>query len=302
VNRGARVVDALLSARWTVPFVLLAVAVLVVRYQVLRQLGGSTSADIQFIDFYSYGVAIGAYTRDLVWPFAALAPSTREIWLRLSIALVAGLALTILWLPRGPAALAGSGLLWVAAFGVFSAVLKIATIGWLAYFSLVGVALLVAALTEGAVTRLMQRASGPSWRDRGARVSSGVALLAVACFGISALSASALFRDYRQWQVAGEVSLRYVDALSACVADAPDVNYVSLAGVPAALDDGRFDTSLLGVSLIEQYTAESALRLRYPERQLEVHVASFGTLRGGAESMTFACTRLPKGVELTAIY
>jgi hypothetical protein len=294
--------DVLWAARWAVPFVLLAAAIFFVRLQVLRQLGGSGTADPQFVDLYGYGVTAGAYLRDLVWPFAALAPSTREIWFRLSLVFLGGLALTVAWLPRGTAALAGTGLLWIVAFGVFSAVLKVATIGWLAYFSLLGVALLVAAGAEGAVERLARRQLGAVWREAVARASAGVLLLALTLFGVSSVAASALFRDYRQWQVAGQVTLLYTDALGACVASAPDVSYVSLARVPAELDDGRFDTSLLGVSLIQQYTAESALRLRFPERKLDVHVSSWDTLRGSAESIAFSCARLPKGVELSAHY
>jgi hypothetical protein len=78
---------------------------------------------------------------------------------------------------------------------------------------------------------------------------------------------------------------------------------VILRAAPLALEDGRFETGLMGVTLMESYTAESALRLAFPERAFSVEIKSWETLRAGADSLRFACVPLPPdGVELTTSY
>ena len=70
-----------------------------------------------------------------------------------------------------------------------------------------------------------------------------------------------------------------------------------------ALAGGLLDErQAAGVTLVEQYTAETALRTAFPARELEVHVSSVGTLQGGPASMQFSCNRLPHGVEFAANY
>src|SRR5579859_7342419 len=135
--RGAGWSGALRSARLAVPFLLVAAGLFALRLKVLGGLGGTGDADIGFVDFYRYGVLIGAYLRNLLWAFADRAPATREIWIRLAGLIVLALALSIVWLPRRQAVLAATGALWIIAFGMFCAVLKVATLGWLAYFSLI---------------------------------------------------------------------------------------------------------------------------------------------------------------------
>ena len=160
-----------------VPFLGLAVGVFVVRMVVLRGLGGAAdNSDLLVIDWDRYSQTLGAFTRELAWTFAWVAASTREIWPRLAGATLIGLALTIPWLPRRHALLATAGGLWVVGFAVFCIVLKIATIAWLAYFSLVGVALLFAAGLEGAVTRIRATALDRG-RWRVARRAASIALL-----------------------------------------------------------------------------------------------------------------------------
>jgi hypothetical protein len=300
----------------SVPYVVLAAVLFVFRLTVLRGMGGMPDADLGFVDFYRYGILIGAYTRDLLWAFAPMAPATREIWLRLAAAIVVALALTVIWLPRRHGALAVAGALWVIGFGIFCAVLKIATLGWLAYFSLLGLALLVAAGVEGAVSTLSTTlATRPtltsdrplfprsrwSTMELIAMAGSTALLIGLLSFAVSAIGASALFRSYSQWRVAGDVEQRYMQALTTCVGAAPDATVVNLQKVPANFDDGRPDTVMLGVTLIEEYTARSALRLAYPDRPLTVRAASVDTLREGA-AMQFTCSPRPGGIEFAASY
>jgi len=195
---------------------------------------------------------------------------------------------------------------------MFCAVLKVATLGWLAYFSLIGVALLLAAGIEGAVLRLrhvdLADLRGPGRRVVGrlaticGTLSSALLLVGLLVYAASSLWASALFRPYPQWQVASDVEARYMQALTACVATTPEVSYVSLQQVPGSFEDGSADTVMLGVTLVEQYTAESALRLAFPLRTLNVHADSFATLHEPAPNVQFSCTRLPQGVEFAAAY
>ncbi|HEX8966461.1 MAG TPA: hypothetical protein VF937_01185 [Chloroflexota bacterium] len=285
------------------PFVVLAVVLFGLRLLVLRGLGGMDSADLGFVDVYRYGTLLGSYTRDLFWAFAGLRPPTRDAWLRVAGALVVGLALSLVCLPRRQAALAAVGCVWIIAFGVFTAVFKIATLGWLAYFALVGVALVIAAGAEGAVRQLRV---GAHRRDRWLRVLGDVSLagllIGLLTYALGSLWASALFRDYPQWQVAGDVESRYMQALEACVAAYPEVSYVSLQRVPEAFDDGRPETDMLGVTLIQQYTAEAALRQAFPDRALEIHVGSVDTLHAGPDALKFSCVRQAHGVELNAQY
>jgi hypothetical protein len=110
-----------------------------------------------------------------------------------------------------------------------------------------------------------------------------------------------LFRTYSQWQVAGDVEQRYMQALTSCVAGAPDASKVNLLRVPGSFDDGRSETNMLGVTLVEEYTAQSALRLAFPDRKLTVHVQSVDTLRDHL-ALRFTCAHKPDGVEFSASF
>ena len=105
LGRGDALLASILATiRLLLPFVGLAVLVFVARWSVLGGMGGAPdNSDLLVIDFDKYGQIVGAFTRDLLWPFAALASSTREIWQRLAAALLLGLAIGIACLPRRPA-------------------------------------------------------------------------------------------------------------------------------------------------------------------------------------------------------
>jgi hypothetical protein len=304
VARGEGMRAALGQSTLLLPFVVLAIGMFSVRMLVIRGLGGTGSeSELLIVDWNKYSQILGAFTRELAWTFAGLAASTREIWPRLAGLSLAGLALTIPWLPRRHALLAAAGVLWVVGFAIFCMVLKIATIAWLAYFSLVGVALLFAAGLEGAVARLrapVLRSGELAWLQRAA---PAVLLVALGVYALTALYASALVHGYDQWQTAGDVTQRFTQALQTCVAQAPAASQVRLNALPSTLEDGRVETNLMGVTLIEDYTVDSALRLLFPNRVLNVHVSSWETLRGGADTLRFSCVMLPPdAVALTTSY
>jgi hypothetical protein len=254
------------------------------------------------IDLDKYGQILGAYTRDLIWFFAWVAPSTREIWQRLAVAILVAAALAIVLLPRRFAALMAAGVLWVVGFAVFSMLLKLGTIAWLAYFALVGVSLLCAAGLEGGIAQLRAPFQRVGARLIVSRLAAAGLLIGLGVFAGTSLAASALVRDYYQWHLAGDVTRVYMQALAECVTSAPQAHQVNLRNLPSSLDDGVVDTSLLGVTLLEDYTVEAGLRMYFPQRDLSVGVSSWGTLRKGADSLHFGCTRSGDAVEFTTDY
>lgn len=292
----ARVGQGRALSLWrVVPFVLLMIVVLIVRTSVLRAVGGPSSlSELTNVDLDRYSQVLGAFTRDLAWPFAWIASSTREIWPRLAIGVLVALTVALFFLPRRQAWPMAAGIVWLAGFFVFSMVLKITTVGWLSYFALVGVAIVFAAGMEGAVMRM---------RERHWRLISGTLFAGLAVYAVSAFSASALVRSYPQWQVAGDVIQRFDAALVDCARSAPQATHVSLRRVPLAYEDGRFETQLMGVTLMEDYTAESALHLAFPERPFVVEIKDWETLRAGPDTLSFGCSMQgTDSIELTTSY
>ncbi|MBV9581108.1 MAG: hypothetical protein JO057_21210, partial [Chloroflexi bacterium] len=287
---------AAVRARLAAPYLALALVVFGVRLVVLGRLGG-THDPSQVVG--SSWQVLGAYTRDVIWFLAPLASSTHVIWLVLGAALVLGLALAGARLPRRQSALLLMGWLWIVAFGAFAMLLRIATVAWLAYFALPGVAIVWAAGFEGVVERLRGFAWRTAWPSSATSALLGVCL---AGFAVGWLADSALVRRYDQWHVAGDVMQGYTDALTECVTSVPDISHVRLEGMPTALDDGQPETNQLGVTLFEDYTIQAALRLFFPQRDLTYTVWSRQTLHGPDADPHFACTSDSSRIILTATY
>jgi hypothetical protein len=283
------------QSKVAVPHLIIAAVVFGVRLAVLGGLGGGTDpyqsigSDLQIL---------GAYTRNLVWSFAWVAPSTHAIWWEGAGLLVVGLSAGVRALPRRQSALAATGLTWITGIGVFAVIFHVATVGWIAYFALPGVAILWAAGLEGAVERVLLRAS-TWWQPR---IVCGLLLVGLSGLGASWLMTSPLVKSYRQWQVAGDVSTRYLDALNACVAGAPKVTHLRLEEMPSVLDDGSPETGQMGVTLFEDHTIQSALRLLFPERNLTFIVWSRRALRSENEEINFSCSTDGARVILSASY
>jgi hypothetical protein len=135
-------------------YLAVAAAVFIVRYNVLGGMGGNVEDPNQPIPWDRYTQVLGAYTRDLTWSFSELASSNREVWPILAGVLLGSLGVGSVSLPRRQAVLALMGLTWLLGFAVFAMVFRIMTIGWLAYFALVGLAIVWAAALEGGVERV----------------------------------------------------------------------------------------------------------------------------------------------------
>jgi hypothetical protein len=282
------------------PYLAVAAVVFIVRFGVLGGLGGNVEDPEQKFIWDRYTQVLGAYTRDLTWSFSGLASSNREVWPVLAGVLLLGLGIASRYLPRRQGALALLGLSWLLGYALFAMLFRIATIGWLAYFALVGVAIVWAAGLEGAVDRVRE---GPGLgRPRWRWITSVGLLLTLGGLGLSWLATSALVRGYDQWQFAGDISRRYVDGLYQCAAASPAVGHVRLDGMPSILDDGQADTNQLGVTLFEDYTIHSALHLLFPQRDLTLTVWSRETLRDVHQDISLACASDPTRVYLVATY
>ena len=101
---------------------------------------------------------------------------------------------------------------------------------WLAYFALVGVALVFAAGLEGTLASIRTAPPRPS------RLTARLLLLGLSAYALASLSASPVLRRYDQWPTAGQVIDRFAQSLSQCVAGAPQANHVRLHGANYACD------------------------------------------------------------------
>jgi hypothetical protein len=278
-----------------VPYFGIAIAAFAVRLLVLGRLGGDRDPG-QAVG--SPWQVLGAYTRDLIWSLSWAATSTHVVWLMLAGALLVGFALACIALPDRHAALALMGLLWIVAVGAFATLFRIATVAWLAYFALPGVAILWAAGLEGALLVVRR---GPAWRASAwTFVLSLGLLLVLGVAGASWLANSALFRRYDQWQIAGDVMGQYTQALDSCIDAAPGLSRLDLEGVPSEFDDGRPDTGQLGVTLFQEYTIQAALRLLQPQRDLGFTMGSHQTLHGPGANLQLTCSADDSRILLTA--
>jgi hypothetical protein len=75
-----------------------------------------------------------------------------------------------------------------------------------------------------------------------------------------------------------------------------------LHALPEDLDDVTEDTRLLSVTLLQDYTVQSALRFAFPDRPLTVAAVSSQTLRSAEDTLRFSCTDAGDGVEFTTMY
>ncbi|GAC1313584.1 MAG: hypothetical protein NVSMB2_01720 [Chloroflexota bacterium] len=296
---GASLAEIVRGAVRLVPLVALMIIVFAMRWSVIRGLGGGTEAASLFPpDLEKYSQTIGAFTRDLAWIVAGLASSTREVWPRLAALVLLGVLACSVALGRRYGTLLAMGTAWVVAFAVFAAVLKISTIAWLAYFALVGLALVVAAGLEGGLHRLRAPGPGIGW------LASLGLVVATSVYVLATLTASPVVRRYDQWATAGAVTESMWSALTSCVQSHPSATRVVLANLPSTLEDGRVETNLLGVTLIEQYTVDAMLSLRAADdRALDTSVDGYETLRSGAGRLQYACASpAADTVRLTTIY
>lgn len=286
----------------SVALLAIGVVVFAVRFAVLGGLGGVHNPHLVEVSIEKYVQILGAYTRYLVWAFAWTAPSPAEIWPRVGGEILCGLGITLVWVPRRQALLAAAGTLWVVGFGTFCALLQIGTIAFVAYFALVGLGLVFAASLEGSIARLRWPLRPGTVLAPRSRAASVVLLTGLSVAAFSWFWTSALVRDYYQWQLAGTINAQFLQSLETCVRGAPLATHVRLHALPEDLDDGTEDTRLMSVTLLQDYTVQSALRLAFPDRPLTVAAVSSQTLRSAEDTLRFSCTDAGDGVEFTTMY
>jgi hypothetical protein len=282
------------------PLFAVAVLVLGMRTRVLGGLGGHAqllNPDVEWLDPEKWIQILGAYTRYLIWAFASASPAPTEIWPRVGAEILFVLAVTLVWLPMRHAVLAAVGTLWVIGFGIFCAVLQIGTIGFVAYFGLVGLGLAFGSSLEGALYRLRCPLRPGSALAPRSRAASLVLLTGLTIAGASWLWTGPLVRNYHQWQLSGDVNDLFLQALDQCVGSTPRATQLAMRGLPEDLDDGPEETRLLTVTLLEDYTVQSALRLAFPDREFSVVALSSQTLRTRRPDLAFACTASGESIQ-----
>jgi hypothetical protein len=188
-------------------------------------------------------------------------------WVAL-LALAGGLVLALgAALPGRYARALAVGCWWVIVFAVFHAAVKTLSGAWLLYFPLVGTALIAGAVVDG--VRVVWAHPRPATALAGASLAAVVAL-----WTLAVLRASPLFEHYDDWQVAGGISTRYLDASIGCMQDAATGATLTLVDVPSALDRPGSQTDLLAPTLVSDYTVQADLALAYPDRGYTVRSTS----------------------------
>ena len=264
----------------TVPYLVLAFALFALRFRVLGGLGRGGS-DFTGVGPDMYAQVAGAYLRDLLWFPSAYAPSTAAFWPRLGIFLLLAVTATCLALPRRQACIALIGVVWVAGIGFFAMVFQVATVGWLAYLALPGIAILVAAGIEGAICALRLSFAR--------RVGSGLVAAGLLVATAGWLGTSPLVRTYDQWIKAGTISRQYAEALQVCATSAPGITNMRLEGLPSTYDDQQPETGQLGVTLFEGYTVASVLHLVAPAQEMTFTIWSQDTVSATTPTMQLQC-------------
>jgi len=255
------------SVRALVPYALLVGLALVVRFVVLGTLGGYAGVPIATPDAGAYRAALASFARFLLWPIGQPWPVGNVAWVAL-LALALGLVLALgTALPGRYARALAVGCWWITVFAVFHAAVKTLSGAWLLYFPLVGTALIAGAVVDGVCA---------VWANpRPAAALAGVGLTGVvAVWTVAVLRTSPLFEHYDDWQVAGGISSRYLDASVGCMQDATTGATLTLVDAPSALDRPGSQTDLLAPTLVSDDTVQADLSLAYPDRGYTVHSTS----------------------------
>jgi hypothetical protein len=282
-------------ARLVAPYALLALLALGLRLAVLGTLGGYKGVPIASLDPSAYRAVLAGYARFLLWPVHDLFPTGSSAWAWLLAALLLGLLGLSARLGGRPGVVLALGCAWVATFALFHAAVKTFTGAWLAYFPLVGLSLIAAALADVALAPL------PAARSRPGRFAPSLLLAAMlGLWGVLVARDSPLLMRYDAWHAAGAITDQYLAAARDCMRDAPDGARLGLANLPGALDAPGSATDLLAPTLVGSHTVESALRLAYPERHFAVVQTSSDVVPAGRDRVELACTGPPTARTLSA--
>jgi hypothetical protein len=221
-----RAVGRPMTATW----VLLPPAAIALAMRVLAigDLGGYGTATFPTLDALPiYWDKLGKYFTELLYPLPVRPGTVAGI--AMLVVLVGGVV-TAWVLPRKERYLALVSLLWVYAFALFYALLKVYAGSWYLYFPLIGVALGLAAMASGGFARRPRRI---------ALLPLGAASLVV----INVLVSSPLFTPYPEWAQTTALINDYLRHVDTCTEDGhpplfpPDENRQMLYVSPTGLLD-----------------------------------------------------------------
>jgi hypothetical protein len=261
------------------PFVGVGIVVFVVRFAVLRTLGGHADVDIFSANFEEYRVMLNRYILFVFWPFHQFYPERTLGWIALILGLVALLGFGLAYANARTRVLVGIGLAWVIGFGVFFILLRHIAGPWYMYYPLLGMALAVGAAADGA------------WRTfRRPGAAAHLLLGALAgVYAVGSLLTSPLVRPYDQWHQAGLVMRTYLAGIQTCTQDLPSGIAVTLWNSPALYDDGSDESLLLSATMIEGFTYDAYMQLIRPDQHFNLFIAQPLTYRSAPVDLEMSC-------------
>jgi len=189
------------------------------------------------------------------------------------------------------------GLAWQASFLLLYVAAHTSLSAYLLYVPLVGLAVVVGAILDGAV-RLLARLRGPGQLDRVSGGRAGVAAIAAAVFVAGVVRSSALVTAYPEWADAGFVSERFLAQALPCFAAAQG-SVAQVADLPYRVDYGTRESTFVDAYVFEPYSLESALRLLLPGTRVGLQVLGQADVHGRPRDVQVTCTPGPGGWRLS---
>jgi len=269
-----------------------------IRWQVLGGLGGYYGTEVVrgrldgVVEYF-----VRPYVTDMLWPFQALLPDRLRDWLLALGAVGVMVGIGVAALPRLSVLVVALGLAWQASFLLLYVVAHTSLSAYLLYVPLVGLALIVGAILDGAV-RLLARLRGPDQLDRVSGGRAGVAAIAAAVFVAGVVRSSALVTAYPEWADAGFVSERFLAQALPCFAAAQGP-VVQVADLPYRIDYGTRESTFVDAYVFEPYSLDSAIRLLLPGTRVGLQVLGQADVHGRPRDVQVTCTAGPGGWRLS---
>jgi len=287
--------------RRVIPYGVLTVVVFALRFAVLGSLGGYRGTSIATLDTSAYRAVVTGFARFLLWPVGELFPRGSTAWAALLAVVLLALTAASSAMPTRPGSVVRVGCLWIAVFAVFYTVVKTLSGAWLAYFPLVGLALIAAGVVQALPSAIRALDSGD---PPGVRLWRGGAPLFVAAglalFSLATLRSSPLMEAYPEWDAAHAITARYLAAAVECARSEPDLTVLTLTNVPNLLDYPDRASDLLAPTLVSDNTVQAALDAFLPSRSVAVVAESYGTVLWSAEPLRLSCSGAGAGRRLAA--
>lgn len=268
--------------RTMAPFVVLGIVLFLIRFAVLRTLGGHADVDIFSANFEEYRVMLNRYILFVFWPFHQFYPERTLGWLILVVALAGTLGLALRFAAVRTRVLVGVGLAWAIGFGAFFILLRHIAGPWYMYYPLLGMAIAVGAAAEGLWLCLRRRI-------RAEMVATAALALLGSVYALASLATSPLVRPYPEWQQAGLVMREYLGGIRACTDGIPNGVSVTLWNSPALFDDGSDESLLLSATMLEGFTYDAWMHLLWPDKHYNLFIGQPLTYRSAPPDLQLSC-------------